>query len=84
MRFAIVWAYMVAPPWIRALKWKDTNTLYLTTFLCSLGVSAKHGLEARALSATKPEASSIHVAEAYERRMFYAGFVSVTMPSLGQ
>ena len=34
--------------WI--LFFQDTNTLYLTTFLCSLGVSAKHGLMANVVT----------------------------------
>ena len=34
--------------WI--LFFQDTNTLYLTTFLCSLGVSAKHGLHANVVT----------------------------------
>ena len=32
------------------LFFQDTNTLYLTTFLCSLGVSAKHGLRANVVA----------------------------------
>ena len=34
--------------WI--LFFQDTSTLYLTTFLCSLGVSAKHGLHANVVT----------------------------------
>ncbi|CAJ1330421.1 unnamed protein product, partial [Effrenium voratum] len=32
------------------LFFQDTNTLYLTTFLCSLGVSVKHGLRANVVA----------------------------------